>query len=626
VDVSALRRTFTLLALAGLGGAALVVLPRASASAVPDTTPALAATGAESMSLIWRGTSPRRLQEQAATGGRWGDATAFTGARPPADTSGVGLGADPASGKVLAATVADGQVWVRTEPAGGWSGLGGSATGRPAVAGLGGGAFAVVVRDDEGTVRVRYLRGGTWSGWSSLGGSFGTSPAAVGRSGSLVIAAAGRRREVRTTVVTGGRSSGWRNTGVVSTATPGLAAEPGTGVLHLITRNPDLAPSARASVDGARTWGPATRLAGRLGSGIAAASRAAGTVDIVALGLDGRAVQSTLRSGGWDRFRLVGASRTTVLPEGAVTAVTGDPAGLRSIRFAAGVPLPKPGEILAATSTPATPDGLLVKVVSVSGRTVRAGPAQLTEAVPEGTIDATFTLGADGGPVLEPIKRSVPCGNAATAQVSGSVTITPSFELDASWSRDGGVSHAAFTGTLTEDAQLKASISGSASCALKETALLDEPIRFRPVVFSVGPVPVVISPELRLYLDATGEVQAGLAASAGQTAVVKAGLDYRPGTVRPVAGLSSTFTAGPPTAGRTATAQAGVSPEFSFAIYGVPGPRLRTRADVRVDARAPRWTVQAGLTADVRLVIPQLGVDQGRDDVVRSSRIVATGG
>jgi hypothetical protein len=632
--VSALRRNFTLLALAGLGGAALVVLPSASASAVPDTTPALAATGAESMSLLWRGSSPRRLQQQTATGDRWSDPAAFTGARPLAGTSGVGLGADPATGELLAATVADEQVWVRTEPGGAWSSLGGSATGAPAVAGLGGGAFAVVVRDDEGTVRVRHLRGGKWGRWSSLGGTFSTSPAAVGRSGSLVIAVAGRKREIRTTVVTGGRAAGWRNTGVISTATPGLAAEPGTGTLHLITRNPDLTPSARVSVNGARTWGRPTRLTGRLGSGIAATSRAAGTVDIAALGLDGRVVQSTRRSGRWGDFRLVAASSATVLPEDAVTAVTGDPAGTRSIRFAPDARLPEPGEILAATSTPATPDGLLVKVVSVSGRTVRAAPAKLTEAIPQGTIDETFALGtgditarsAGGGPVVQPIKRTVSCSNQAEAEVSGSVTITPSFDFDASWSVLGGVSHVAFTGTLTEDARLKASISGSATCSLRETPLLAKPIRFQPVVFSVGPVPIVITPELQLYLDATGSVQAALETSAGQTASVKVGLDYRNGTVSPVSGLSNTFTYQPPTFSRTATAQAGVSPKFSFLIYGVAGPRLSTRAYVRVDAKAPQWTLKAGLTAGVQLVVPQLGVHQGRDDLIRFEKTLATGG
>ncbi|GAA3919976.1 hypothetical protein [Actinoplanes auranticolor] len=624
-----MRRTFTLLALAGLGGAALLVLPHASASAVPDTTPALVATGTDALRVVWHGSAPRRLHEQVSTLGRWAEATTFTGARPLDDTSGVGLGADPASGQVLAATVADEQVWVRTAAGGPWSGLGGSATGAPAVAGLGGGAFAVVVRDDEGTVRVRQLRGGRWSGWSSLGGRFSTSPAAVGRSGSLVIAVAGRDRKVRTTVVTGGRPSGWRDTGVVSTATPGLAAEPGTGRLHLITRNRDLTPSARVSVNGARTWGRATRLDGRLGSGIAAASGAAGTVDIAALGLDGRAVQSSLRSGRWSDFRLIAASTATVLPETAVTAVTGDPAGRQTLRFAPDARLPRPGEILAATSTPVTPHGLLVKVRSVDGRTVEAMPARLTEAIPEGTIDETFTLGAGGvtarsagDPVVQPIRQTVPCSGGATAEITGSVSIAPRFDLDASWT-SRGVSAVSFTGTLTEDVQLKTSINGSGSCSLKETALLAAPIRFQPVTFSVGPVPVVITPELQLYLDATGSVRAALATSAGQTASVTAGLAYRDGTVRPVADFSARFTYQPPTVSRNATAQAGVSPKFSFLISGVPGPRLSSRASVRLGG-TPQWTLEAGLTAGVRLAVPQLGVDHGRDDVVRYEQALAT--
>ena len=620
-----------MLALAGLGGAALVVLPRASASAVPDTTPALAATGTSAMSLVWHGSSPRRLHEQTSTGGHWGEPAMFAGARPPGDTSGVGLAADPVTGTVLAATVADEQVWVRTRPGGAWSGLGGEAIGAPAVAGLGGGVFAVVVRDDEGTVRVRYLRAGRWSGWSSLGGRVSASPAAVGRAGTLVVAAVGAKRLVRTTVVTGGRASGWRNTGVVSTATPGLAAEPRTGVLHLITRNRDLSPSARVSVNGARTWSRATRLDGRLGSGIAATSREPGTVDIAAMALDGRVVQSTRRAGRWGDFRLVAASRTTVLEDDALAEVIGDPAGPRTLRLAAGTPVPAKGEILAAGSTPVTPDGLLVKVGSVAGRLVRATPARLTEAVPSGTIDETFTLSpagatarSAGGPLVQPISRRLACSNGAKAEVTGSVSITPTFDLDAAWS-PRGVSAVSFAGTLTEDAQLKASISGSAACSLKETALLTRPVRFRPVVFSVGPVPVVITPELQLYLDATGSVQAALTTSAGQTASVRAGLSYRDGTVSPISSLSTTFTHQPPTVSRTATAQAGVAPKFGFLMYGVAGPQLTTRASVRMDAQDPQWTLKAGFTAGVKLVVPQLGIDHGRDDVVRFSRTLATG-
>jgi hypothetical protein len=616
--VSASRRTFTLLTLAGLGGAALWFLPAASASAVPDPTPALAATGTDSLRLVWRGTGPDRLTDQVSTGGRWGDPAPFAGARPAGETSGVGLGADPATGAVVSAAVADEQVWVRTAPGGGWSSLGGSATGAPAVAALGGGAFAVVVRDDTGTVKARFLRTGKWGPWSTLGGDVTTSPAAAGRNGSLVIAAAGRNRKVRTTVVTGGKPTGWRTTGIVSTATPGLAAEPGTGTLHLITRNADLTPSARVSADGARTWGKATRLDGRLGSGIAATSRAPGTADIAALALDGQAVQSSLRSDRWGGFRLAAASSTTVLPEDALTAVTGDPAGTRTLTFAEHARLPRPGEILAATTTPATPDGLLVKVTSIAGRTAKADPARLTEAVPEGVIDQTITLGA----TVQPIKQKVPCTNGVPAEITGSVTITPSFDLKAAWNAGDGVSELSFTGTLTEDARLRTSIGGGATCTLPETSLLAQPVRFQPVVFAVGAVPVVITPELRLSLDATGSVQAALTAGAGQTASVKAGLVLRNGTVGPVGTLSNTYTYGPPTVTGTATARTGVNASFDFLMYGAEGPRLRTRAHVAVDA--PNWKLTAGMTAGVRLVVSQLGVHQSKDDVLSSSKTLAT--
>jgi hypothetical protein len=597
-----MRSTLITLILLGLAGAALLLLPDASASAVPDTTPALAATGPDELTVIWGDTV------QTSTGGRWSEPAALAGT----GTTGAGLAADPATGRTLTARVADGSLWVRTGTDE-WSSIGASVLGSPAVVALGGDDFAVVVRDEGSAAKIRYLRDEGWGPWKSLGGTLTASPAAVARGTGIVVAAPGRDRKVRTAVVTRGETAGWRRTGVIATASPGLTADPGDGTLHLITRGLDLAATARTSTN-ARTWSAPTRLDGRLGSGIAAAARAPGAVDIAALTLDGRPVQNSYAHGRWQGFRPISATavapHTTVLADDAVTSVTGDPAGTRTLHLAPGVPIPAPGDILAATSTPATPDGLLVKVTAVTGSTVTAVPATLTEAIPQGTIHQSFALGAPG-PIVQEINEQVTCTNGAEVALTGSVSSKPDFTFDAAW---GETPSASFTGSLAQETRLSVSMPGRWPCRLRRTGLEADVIRFQPITFAVGPVPVVITPELRLRLDVAGTMPSALTMSAGQTASAQAGLTYRDGVQTPSSGGDSTFSSSPPTG--SGTAEAGANPEFTFLIYGVPGPRLGARSHVRLEAGA----LQAGISAGVELRVPQLGVDQRKYDIIRYRR------
>lgn len=597
-----MRSTLITLALLGLAGAALLLLPDAAAAPVPDSTPALAATGPEALTVIWGDTV------QSSAGSRWSEPAPFAGA----GTTGVGLAADRATGRTLTARAARGELWVRTGADGPWSSIGASVIGAPAVVTLGGDDFAVVVRDRDSAARIRYLRHGSWGPWKSLGGRLTASPAAVARGTGIVVAAPGKDRRVRTAVVTAGETAGWRRTGIVATASPGLTADPGDGTLHLITRGPDLAATARTSKD-ARTWSEPTRLDGRLSSGTAATSRGPGTADIAALSLDGRPVQNTYANGRWQGFRLISAAppapRTTVLPDNAVTAVTGDPAGTRTIRLAAGVPPPAPGDVLAAASTPATPDGLLVKVTAVTGGTVTATPATWAEAIPRGTVHRSFALGSPG-PIVQEIDEQVTCTNGAKATLTGSVSSKPEFTLDASW---GAEESAAFTGSLALQTRLRVSMPGSWPCELKRTDLAADVIRFQPISFTVGTVPVVITPELRLRLDVRGSMQSALTASAGQNATTRVGLDYRDGVPTPVSGGDSTFTHDQPSVRGPATVEAGANPEFTFLIYGVPGPRVGARSHLRLES----GSLRAGISAGVELRVPPLGVDQRRYDVVR---------
>jgi hypothetical protein len=187
------------------------------------------------------------------------------------------------------------------------------------------------------------------------------------------------------------------------------------------------------------------------------------------------------------------------------------------------------------------------------------------------------------------------------------------------------VQSVAFTGDITQDAELTASISAQGSCTLAETPLLAKPVRFKPIVVTVGPVPIVITPELQIYLDATGSVRAGLATSARQSASLGAGLRYADGAVSPVTKLSNTFTFNPPALTSAASLTAGVAPKFGFLIYGVAGPRLDTRAYLRLATTGTQWTLKAGLSAGAALVVPQLDVAYTKNDLLGFEKTLATG-
>src|SRR5262249_25582287 len=156
----------------------------------------------------------------------------------------------------------------------------------------------------------------------------------------------------------------------------------------------------------------------------------------------------------------------------------------------------------------------------------------LPDAVSNGSIDLPITLSsadlagqsgtprvlspADGAsqtqavaPVNQGINRTVTCDNGATIAITGSVSMEVSFRLSVQWGflRASSVT---FTGPLTETAQLAAAAHAGANCSLGPVPLLASPLRFSPIVFSVGSVPVVLTPTLQFYLTASGSISADL--------------------------------------------------------------------------------------------------------------------
>lgn len=646
--------------------AGLIVAPPAdaipmAAAPVIDRTPAVAALGSASLTAVWPDAGRKGVSMQTSTGGTWSAAGALDSSGRVDRASGVGTAADAPTKRLFVAAVVGSVVQLRTRTNGKWSGwsvLGSGYTGAPAVASLGRGNIAVVSRTGKNGLQARFFRNGRWAGWVRLPGTFATSPAVTALADHrIAIAAADSRGALRTmTLTSGGKLSAWRATSLRTTTTAGLTVNAATKAWHLLARAGDGTVAEQRSASGGLRWTAPAKIGFGVATGVGVTASSGGQLDAVALDATGRLLRAGYDGKSWGVFQvvepLVVSPATMVLPDDAVASVTGEPTGPQTVTIEDPKAVPQPGEIIVASSTAATPNGLLAKVVSVDKAadgtaTVTTAPAKLTEAAQSGSINVPITLSAadvqpagrrlaareatsaaGAEPLNQRISKHFSCSGSVGASITGSVSISPEFELNASWNVFRGVEEVTFTGGVTEDASLRAAIDAQASCLLSPTPLLANPIRFRPIVFMAGPVPIVITPELQLYLDASGEVKASVAVEARQKAEATAGLRWKDGAVSPIAKLGNTFTYTPPTPTASLSLEAGVAPKFSFLLYGVAGPRLDTRLHVRLHADPnanPAWTLRAGITAGVALVVPPLDISHSKSDVIKFEKVLAQG-
>jgi subtilisin family serine protease len=268
--------------------------------------PALTSTNG-GLDLFWGEGNANAVRHQRYRNGSWRTPTSLGGVW----ATGPGAAAEAKTGKVVVAAVkANGTVWIRSLSAGtwsAWSSLGGRTSGasQPAVASLGAGAFAVVIRGSGDAAFARFLRGGKWGPWTSLGGTLSSPPAAAGLpGGSLLVAAVGADSSVSVkTVSAGGAQSPWSSAGGGTTTTPGLAVDSASGTWNLFLRGSDGAARHRAYDPASASWNAWSSLGGTLSSGPGAAASGVGRLDIVGFGADGRLMQNSASAGAWSGFR-----------------------------------------------------------------------------------------------------------------------------------------------------------------------------------------------------------------------------------------------------------------------------------------------------------------------------------
>ncbi|MBI2668536.1 hypothetical protein HYX14_01710 [Candidatus Woesearchaeota archaeon] len=277
------------------------------------------------------------------------------------------------------------------------------------------------------------------------------------------------------------------------------------------------------------------------------------------------------------------------------------------------------GDVIAAGVSDKAPYGLLRKVSSTqtSGNkiVVKTTPATLEDAIEKGSFSGSIALTQDFGQTSGALSGFGQKQGASSADL---------FNLDIDFDNkdlyqgivtlDGGLTaNVGMEFDLDLDyfkiKKVRYSIVGEEELNLKLTADLKseihkeskpiEPIKFAPVTFFIGPVPVVVVPKLTVTfgVDAGGEVAAE--SSLTQTLDLEVGIEYASGAWKPIKTVNKDFSFDPPLITvANGMVEVYTKPELGVDLYDVAGPYVRVRASSKaeMDVTAnPWWEISAGL-------------------------------
>ena len=297
------------------------------------------------------------------------------------------------------------------------------------------------------------------------------------------------------------------------------------------------------------------------------------------------------------------------------------------------------GDVLVGGPTSFSPNGYLLKVVSVSRRRgqveVQTRPASLTEAIQQGSVEMSRALSGfevrqsvelEGvglqttTPTIQAIGLEVRLDRVVLADADGDLNTTYDqvvangrVHLDPSLSlklriRDFEVEEFSFISETRETSDLE---------LITSVDLVDYHVRqevarytFAPIVVWVGTVPVVFTPVLAVHVGLDGTVTVGMTTSVSQQATITAGATYAGGVWSPVSEITPNFYFSPPTLSAMARVAAYSGPQLSLMVYGVAGPYTQTRSYLELVAdpfQVPWWQLFGGLRGQVGVKVEILG-------------------
>ena len=339
----------------------------------------------------------------------------------------------------------------------------------------------------------------------------------------------------------------------------------------------------------------------------------------------------------------------------ALTAYDADTGVLRFSQGSPGVGKLKSGDVLVSEPSAAAPSGYLRKVTAVrqdgADTVLDTTQANLTDAITQGELNADFqltgddllrteglpegaTLTANPAPsggirsqagvgenygftlnfnhTFVPVKGPNAIG---TIKVDGGVNfnvgygvnvgIKPCFELPP-------VCVKSFQASVGFAQGSHLNITGDFQGAVGDAVLVGTQY-FRPKVFFIGPVPVVLVPKVELYLTAGGEIKAHVNFAASESVTAQVGARWTKGQGwKDISGFGLQGNVAPPTFTGSLSPRVGVQSRASFTLYDVAGPEATLEGGVKLDVaypRNPNWIVNGFLKGALgfRVRLPILG-------------------
>jgi sugar lactone lactonase YvrE len=299
-----------------------------------------------------------------------------------------------------------------------------------------------------------------------------------------------------------------------------------------------------------------------------------------------------------------------------------------------------PGDILVAGPSPGAPNGLLVKILSVSasGGSIMATVQQaaLEDAIQQATI--TFSTALVPSAPLQSLAAHNRAGSLPTAIVapgllpnscatnpltfnqpfdltidvlheSGNVEFCPSldFKMDISGFKLQSL-QATINAGVHSDFEVDVTPTATPSFSQTFTPLVLPAVTVPVAIPPFPPIPVVLNLQLEPFVNVNGVLTASLKAGLSADATASAGFSYLNGSVSPVSNLTVNFSPIQPSLDATFTIKGQVGVNLGLLVYGVNLLSVPTDVFLKFDAATtnnPWWILSGGFEgpADIDLHI-----------------------
>src|SRR5581483_9377656 len=144
--------------------------------------------------------------------------------------------------------------------------------------------------------------------------------------------------------------------------------------------------------------------------------------------------------------------------------------------------------------------------------------------------------------------------------------------------------------------------------------LLAHPWTLTPIEVQVGPIPVVLVPQVQIYVSASGKVEGAVKTGIHGSVSATAGINYESGRLSPIASQNVNFGYEPPTLTSSASLGGRITPTLDLLLYGIAGPEVSFSAGLELAANPadePWWNLGAPVDLDASLKVPELGLSTG---------------